>query len=721
MMIKRCARWRWCAGLLIACWMAALPAQPVHAQAVPKVGAWLHPDISLDEWMCGFETGPNVTRPYVHSQIVPSSWRQVIAHSSVVVLNNFVFAEPVPWSVFRSTQSYAQYLAQLRAFPATSLEGKWFARIENHLRAPLAALTNPGDPIAQKTIYIYAHMFGYDRAKAIALGLTPVGEGAYAWPPVGLDGSWPAEFLIDDDGSGPLAPRPSFRPAATRTALGNLAYFYMKHFENVGAKVVLSPWREINGYSSNAGCSTCGLDSWQDLYDAYRAIVQRVAAGGFDRNRIEVFPTEQLESFLGSEGRCVASGVIDQTKRFYRINAAANVPFGIGLSTYPPAGYNGLDKHRQRLRHLLDNLDSNAAVPCDDDANGVTGPSEGIDPSAIIAGVRVPRATPVAIGETSRPAWLSFGAQEKAAQQATERQAAALAHLHLHSGYRTQDGASAYPIEFIAFALGVNWAFPNDTYQTWFTTSSGIARHWLTPMQPFAPQLLLDATLDADGDWDNDGIKSVQLTRDPFSKRDIRRGLDDFLYKVVPGVGLGSIKQRASLDEIAYKLDNCPYAANGAQTDADGDGLGDVCDNCRNVANYPQEDWDQDGFGNACDPDLNNDGRIQPEVDLRIIQQCQGAALDCLASVTFPDLPAGQPAPNVRGKVALIADVNADEVVDAKDVSEWQALASSATRRQSGLACAGRFPCPDPAVVMLRNGTTIAIPDPAPQQRTCGQ
>jgi len=41
--------------------------------------------------------------------------------------------------------------------------------------------------------------------------------------------------------------------------------------------------------------------------------------------------------------------------------------------------------------------------------------------------------------------------------------------------------------------------------------------------------LLLDRALDPDGDWDNDGVASIQLTKDPFAKRDVRRGLDDFL------------------------------------------------------------------------------------------------------------------------------------------------------------------------------------------------
>ncbi len=286
---------------------------------------WLHPDIELDEWMCEFETNPANPLTYVHSRIQPSSWRQVAAHSSVVVLNNFIFTKPMPWSVFQNTRSYDEYIAEFEAFPASSPEGLWFRRMNDHVRSPLAALTQSGDPMDQKLIYIYAHLFGYDRERAISLGLTPIGVSSYAWPPWGLDYSWPASFLYDDDGAGALQPRPSFKKPETRAAMANAVYFFMKHFENVGAKVHLSPWREINGYSDTTRCpdddeTRCGLDTWQDLYDTYQAIVTRVGAGGFDPARIAVYPTFQLESFIGANERCVSANLVNELKQFYTSN-----------------------------------------------------------------------------------------------------------------------------------------------------------------------------------------------------------------------------------------------------------------------------------------------------------------------------------------------------------------------------------------------------------------
>jgi len=674
-------------ALALAACAATIPPQWPASQAPPRVGAWLHPDLDIKQWICRFEPSG-----YTHTGIRPSSWRQVAAHSSVLVLNNFIFAQPLPWSVFADTRSYDDYVAEFERLPADSPEGRWYRRLNEQVRAPLAGLQQPGDPVSRKLIYIYAHMFGYDRAFAERIGLTPIAASAYAWPPQGLDGSWPESFLYDD-GVGARQRRPSFKMPATRRAMANAVYFFLKHFDGIGAELHLSPWREINGYAEAPQCrddniARCGLDSRQDLYDTYEAMVARVGAGGLDPARIAVYPTIQLESFIGTDLRCASAQVIDMVKQFYSLNADAGVPFAVGVSSYPSEASDGLATYRSRLRHLLDNLDSSTPVYCDADGNGVVTRHERRNHQGLTTGVRVPRTTPLAIGETSRPPWLSFQVLDTASTRANEKLGASMAVTHLLYDYQTADAVPAYPLAFVAFAMGPNWATPatmHGQHSFWLTTAAGLRRNWFTPMQPLAGQVVLDMAMDPDGDWDNDGVPG---------------------FSIQPGTSV-------------LRSDNCPYEHNPAQEDADGDGLGDACDNCRNVANYPQEDWDQDGYGNACDPDLNNDGLIQREVDLAVIEQCQGAKLDCLAHVAFPELPAGQDAPDLSGGIVLIADVDADEDVDADDAARWHSLAAAARLRESGFACAGRTPCPDPAEVMLRDGSVVRIPDAAPYPRDC--
>lgn len=99
--------------------------------------------------------------------------------------------------------------------------------------------------------------------------------------------------------------------------------------------------------------------------------------------------------------------------------------------------------------------------------------------------------------------------------------------------------------------------------------------------------------------------------------------------------------------------------------DADFDGTPDSSDNCIAVSN-DQSDVDQDGYGDACDADLSNDGAVGlPDFSL-LLGQMGGAGS---------------------------GDLSGDGVVGLPDLG-LMTNAIGGTPGPSGLACAGRVPCP---------------------------
>jgi hypothetical protein len=79
--------------------------------------------------------------------------------------------------------------------------------------------------------------------------------------------------------------------------------------------------------------------------------------------------------------------------------------------------------------------------------------------------------------------------------------------------------------------------------------------------------------------------------------------LDEVAYygRALTAAEVAAIYAHGLNDGVVDGCDNCRYAWNTGQEDADGDGVGDACDNCSSIVNRSQTDADLDGVGDACD------------------------------------------------------------------------------------------------------------------------
>jgi CSLREA domain-containing protein len=137
-------------------------------------------------------------------------------------------------------------------------------------------------------------------------------------------------------------------------------------------------------------------------------------------------------------------------------------------------------------------------------------------------------------------------------------------------------------------------------------------------------------------------------------------------------------------DSVWDPFDNCPTAANVAQTDGDADSAGDACDNCPSIPNSSQLDTDADGAGDACDADDDNDAVLDgadlcPLTALSAVVDgvgCSDAQVDPDADgICSPSSPSGGPSgctgfdncPLVANADGQTADIDGDLGGDACD------------------------------------------------------
>ncbi|MCK6555540.1 S8 family serine peptidase [Candidatus Binatia bacterium] len=110
---------------------------------------------------------------------------------------------------------------------------------------------------------------------------------------------------------------------------------------------------------------------------------------------------------------------------------------------------------------------------------------------------------------------------------------------------------------------------------------------------------------DADGDWAGDACDTCPVVALAWGDSD-RDGVDDACDTCVDHDRDG--RGTPGYPAATCPTDICPYNYDPAQTDVDGDGLGDACDNCPTVPNPEQSNLDGDPLGDACDDCTDFDG-----------------------------------------------------------------------------------------------------------------
>ncbi len=168
----------------------------------------------------------------------------------------------------------------------------------------------------------------------------------------------------------------------------------------------------------------------------------------------------------------------------------------------------------------------------------------------------------------------------------------------------------------------------------------------------------------------------------------VRRGDGVVVSSAWGAGGAGPFRRDADGDGVPDMLTTCPDAVpywkrvgdvqglNGGlltsleAVDRDRDGVPDPFDNCLFAANSLQVDADGDGTGNACDADLDNDGHVLG-IDVDEVRSCVGADFGLnapLAEPWWPDVTLPDEELVVKRSLCTPADLDEDGDVDDDDV-----------------------------------------------------